>query len=352
MPWVSHPRHFLFVHRIAVIFESFEIAGSVMTKNMYSAALAQHAGMKRRHALSIDKIRELKRDFGKGGQFDCPSKTCVFVAGSLGRHDSGEKSDLDLFLTSSAKTAISHLDNIKCLASILGIYKKLDYEQPSNDGEFLKIFNISQHESYVGSARDDGVNWFTVRMLMLLENKPLTDPKLYRKHKAEILKFYFRDRDAGNEFKPLFLMNDLLRFWRTLCLNYENARSKPTRSWKKRNFNLKFSRMLTVFSTVLPIVLQSDVTNEWLLDLTDKTPLERLAGGLDMLNDATFSDQFKSFLDDYEFFLHTKECQDFDQLDEPTKNMLNGKARNISSFLFTALNHPNVSSDYRQYLVI
>ena len=161
-----------------------------------------------------------------------------------------------------------------------------------------------------------------------------------------------RDRDAGNEFKPLFLMNDLLRFWRTLCLNYENARSKPTRSWKKRNFNLKFSRMLTVFSTVLPMVLQSDVTNEWLLDLTDKTPLERLAGGLDMLNDATFSDQFKSFLDDYEFFLHTKEHQDFNLLDDPTRLALNDKAGQVSSFLFSALHHPSVSPEYRQYLVI
>jgi hypothetical protein len=110
--------------------------------------------------------------------------------------------------------------------------------------------------------------------------------------------------------------------------------------------------MLTVFSTVLPIVLKYDVTSEWLLDLTDKTPLERLASGLDMLKDTTLLNQFESFLDDYEFFLHTKECQDFDQLDEPTKNLLNDKARKVSSFLFTALNHSNVSSEYRQYLVI
>lgn len=324
----------------------------LMRNSVYSVILSQHQGIGRRQGLSTQKIDALKREFSNPAKFTNPSETSVFVAGSLGRHDSGENSDLDLFLTSSAEVPISHLDNVKCLASILGVYDELGYGQPSNDGEFLKIFNIPQHESCVGSARDDGVNWFTVRMLMLLESKPLSDPQLYRRHKEEILKFYFRDRDNGSQFKPLFLLNDLLRFWRTLCLNYENARSGPTRSWKKRNFNLKFSRMLTVFSTVLPMVLQSHVNQEWLLDLTEKTPLERLAVGLDMLDDAQLSRGFTIFLDDYEFFLHTKEYQDFNLLDDPTRMALNDKAGQVSSFLFSALHHPSVSPEYRQYLVI
>lgn len=323
-----------------------------MNNSVYSAILAQHKGIERRQRLSTDKINALKGEFADTSKFISPNETSIFVAGSLGRNDSGEKSDLDLFLTSSAQNQISHLDNIRCLASILGIYQKLGYEQPSNDGEFLKIFNIPQHESFVGSARDDGLNWFTVRMLMLLESKPLTDTTLYRKHKEKILQFYFRDRDHDNQFKPLFLLNDLLRFWRTLCLNYENARSEPTRSWKKRNFNLKFSRMLTVFSTVLPMVLQRDMTQDWLLNLTDKTPLERLALGLDMLNDAQLIKEFTTFLDDYEFFLHTKENQDFNKIDNSTKDILNVKAGQVSGFLFTALNHASVSSEYKQYLVI
>lgn len=324
----------------------------MVKSSKYSNTLNEHAQIQGRHELSNKRIEELRAEFQDPNKFDCPMDTCVFVAGSLGRLDSGQKSDLDLFLTSCSKSQISHLDNIKCLASILGVYQRLNYELPSNDGEFLKIFDIHRHESFVGSARDDGVNWFTVRMLMLLESKPLTDPTLYRKHKEEILNFYFRDRDDNNKFKPLFLLNDLLRFWRTLCLNYENSRSMPARSWKKRNFNLKFSRMLTVFSTVLPMVLQQDVNLEWLLDLTEKTPLERLAAGLDMLNDEQLDSQFKTFLDDYEFFLHTKESTNFNELENSTKELLNAKAMHVSSFLFKALNHRSVSSEYRQYLVI
>ena len=314
--------------------------------------LGQHAGIKRRQNLSNKKIDELRVSFKDSNKFNCPAKTCLFVAGSLGRNDAGDKSDLDLFLTSSAEQSISHLDNIKCLASILTVYNDFGYELPSNDGEFLKIFDISRHQSVVGSATDDGVNWFTVRMLMLLESKPLTDSGLYRKHKEEILNFYFRDKSNKKQFKPLFLLNDLLRFWRTLCLNYENARSHPARSWKKRNFNLKFSRMLTVFSTVLPVVLQPRVDLTWLLDLTEKIPLERLTAGLDMLNDDQLNGQFEAFLDNYEFFLATKERQGFDSLGEATEATLDAKAAQFSGFLFAALTHSNVPSEYRQHLVI
>ena len=108
---------------------------------------------------------------------------------------------------------ISHLDNVKCLASILGVYEELGYGQPSNDGEFLKIFNIPQHESCVGSARDDGVNWFTPAAPLLegtqrakLINEGVIQPKA----------LYIQDIPGFKKFKCI----NAMLYWDT-AVEYE-----------------------------------------------------------------------------------------------------------------------------------
>ena len=45
-----------------------------------------------------------------------------------------------------------------------------------------------------------------------------------------------------------------------MCLNYELIRDDPKKPWRKKNINLKFSRMLTVFGTVLPIIAKPATT--------------------------------------------------------------------------------------------
>ena len=54
---------------------------------------------------------------------------------------------------------------------------------------------------------------------------------------------------------PAFLSNDILRLWRTLCVNYE-ARTKTTPEQEKAkreltNYKLKHSRLLTCYSGIL-----------------------------------------------------------------------------------------------------
>jgi hypothetical protein len=144
-----------------------------------------------------------------------------------------------------------------------------------------------------------------------------------------------------------------LRYWRTVCLNYEQARSIPGKSWKKRNFNLKFSRLLSVYGTVLPLMLIGDVTAPRIEDLSSKTPMERLAQGLDLLRGASdLEDRFYKFLEYYESFLSIKESIDFDKLTENQKNDLKAKADYVAQFIFDAVNHDSVPHSIRRYLVI
>jgi predicted nucleotidyltransferase len=319
----------------------------------FQEILNQHELIQKRKRTSQSKLQSARELFAKDKELSKNSDICIFAAGSLGRLDSGATSDLDIFVTTMGKDTVGRLDEILYFSSILRLNTALGYEAPSNDGEFLKIFHVSENEGKVGSAKDDIENWFTTRMLLLLESTCIYNDVAYHIHKKAILDFYFRDSTGQDKFRPVFLLNDILRYWRTLCLNYEQkARTSPSASWKKKNFNLKFSRLLSVFGTILPLIMMNEVTAEKIELLSSRTPMERLAEGLDALNAPELLDDFLVFLDHYEFFLMTKETTNFSSLTDIVKTDLQSRAGFVSDFIFRALNHQNVPIEFRRYLVI
>lgn len=319
----------------------------------FQEILNQNELIQKRKKTSQGKLDAARKLFAEDEELSKNSDICIFAAGSLGRLDSGATSDLDIFVTTMGEATVGRLAEILYFSSILRLNAALGYEAPSNDGEFLKIFHVSQNEGKVGSAKDDVENWFTTRMLLLLESTCIYNDTAFHLHKKAILDFYFRDSTGQDKFRPVFLLNDILRYWRTLCLNYEQkARTSPTASWKKKNFNLKFSRLLSVFGTILPLIMMSEVTADKIELLSLRTPMERLAEGLDELDAPELLDEFQIFLEHYEFFLMTKETTNFSNLTDVTKIDLQKRANFVADFIFRALNHKNVPLEFRRYLVI
>ncbi|MFH0343446.1 MAG: hypothetical protein ACHBNF_15280 [Chromatiales bacterium] len=150
-------------------------------------------------------------------------------------------------------------------------------------------------------------------MLLILESQPLVHDDVYNRHLTGTLELYYRDNKGKRSFRPLFLLNDLLRYWRTVCLNYEERRHDPDKPWRKKNVNLKFSRMMTVFSTVLPLIVKPATSVTELRELCSKTPLERLAFGLDLLEDDPLRNEWPEVLDIYETFLTWKDDNDVEK---------------------------------------
>lgn len=88
----------------------------------------------------------------------------------------------------------------------------------------------------------------------------------------------------GNEsaFLPVYLTNDIIRYWKVLCLNYE-ANTRDARDPNKRrliNYKLKHSRLLTCYSAILYLChllrQQSSISTEDVRDLISLTPTGRL----------------------------------------------------------------------------
>ncbi len=319
----------------------------------YLECLENHAKLQQRVANSKVKLEDVREAVSKR-LVKKPNHYSVFCCGSLGRGDFGRTSDLDIFVFSKKdEDKRTRLSDIELLSELIFVNKELGFPEFSNDGMFLKVLSFPEMTKSIGCPKDDEKNLFTSRMLMLLESKPVFNDVLYDSQMDEIIGLYFRDDVDRSSFKPLFLLNDLLRFWRTLCLNYEIVRNDKTKPFRKKNINLKFSRMLTVFATILPIIAKLQCSKEEVLHLCKQTPLHRLASGLDTIADDRLLAGFGEFLDGYEFFLNQKEnMANKPDIDEKEKEEINAKATKFSDFLYRSLNHHKIPEEYRRYLVL
>jgi hypothetical protein len=319
-----------------------------------SQALESHPGLAQRRALSAVQLGRILGAFERS-TFLASVPISVFCAGSLARREVGTKSDLDVFVTADEDLTLhSKLCEYTLFAELIGLNNSLGLPQFSNDGKYLKIYFLNDLKRLTGSPADDAENLFTARMLLMLESEPLVNPGMHARHLQAIIEHYYRDSYGKRSFRPLFLLNDLLRYWRTLCLNYEERRHDPSKPWRKKNVNLKFSRVVTVFSMILPLVMRSTTAEEEIFDLCRQEPLVRLARALDILDDPRLTAEWPQVLNLYEEFLGWKEDENVEQYleSEEHKVAVKSRAERLSKFLYAALMHDRIPLEFRRYLVL
>lgn len=323
----------------------------------FQSALEQHTPLQERFSHSKEFLQDVRKELGclTAGQAEA---LAIFAGGSLGRYETGRKSDIDLFLIAQSPVGtdnqkrLSHLDEITYLADLIQLNEKLELPKLSGDGRYLQIHQVDQLIRLTGSPRDDSENLFTTRILLLLESQWVSNQTLYNDSLTRVCEHYFRDQVGKNDFQPLFLLNDLLRYWRTVCLNYEQDRNDQRKPWWKKNLNLKFSRKLTVFSTVLALVTGKIVTVAQLRELCDRVPLERLAFALDTIKDESLLPGFQTFLPHYESFLAAKSHAELEQKRAEVIQDLRDKAQQFSRFLHTAFHSEKLDPAIVQYVLI
>jgi hypothetical protein len=282
--------------------------------------------------------------------FTDPALT-VFVAGSMGRSEMGVRSDLDLFLVSLKNC--DKLQQKALIDSLDSLNESLGYA-PFSNRRYVKVYELGDLLRNTGSPQDDTENCFTARMLLLLESRVLANEETYKQVVDQVLSQYFRDERGKASYRPLFLLNDVLRYWRTLCLNYEELRHERDRPWWKKNINLKFSRMLTVFATVAALTVPEVHSKADFMPTCDLTPIRRLAYALDCLDDASLLPRFCEFLGDYEQFLFWKEDESHDARvrEVQFKQLVRTAAERSSDFLYDVLMNDRIPQARRKFLVI
>lgn len=328
-----------------------------MNEGAFTRALKTHPELSDRFDFSIEFLGKAEAATAELLQTDWPN-VAIFAAGSLGRLETGRCSDLDVFFlakpaddTTDDVHPISRLQEISLFAKLIEINAQLGLPKFSGDGRYLKVHDLRRVISSTGDANDDSENLFTTRLLLLLESKPLWNADLRREAITNVLAYYFKDGKGKKDFRPLFLLNDILRYWRTLCLNYERDRVRSPKWWKN-NLNLKFSRKLTVFSTVLVILTKAATDEDSFIAMAEKVPLERLSLALDTLGDSSLLPRFTKFLNDYESFLAAKSFAELEEPNEASKQEFRRKADDFGEFLNTLLMNDRIDSTLRRYALV
>ena len=264
-----------------------------------------------RKAWSEAKINDFREAVSALPEVNKHEGLCIYVTGSFGRLEASEHSDLDLFFITggvSRDAKMSRIDKTLMDASLISKCRDLGFPEFSGDGEYLKIHYLEDMRENLGGRRDDYENLFTARLLLLLESLPIYNEALYEKVLLEITESYFRDyQDHENNFRPTFLVNDILRFWKTLCLNYEhgrNSQSDDPREARKshlKNLKLKFSRMLTCFSLVIPLAVpRESIGPAECVRMMQQRPLERLKS---VVVDPNHGELWDKLTSEYSWFL-------------------------------------------------
>src|SRR5258706_564192 len=142
------------------------------------------------------------------------------------RHKDCRRSDLDLFIVGKsgarAERLLKSLDEICIKADLIEASRELGFPDFSGDGAYLEHYTVQQLVKTLGKPEDDVDNTFTARVLLLLESHPLLERGVYSEVTRDVISAYWRDyADHKHEFMPAFLTNDILRLWRTFCVNYE-----------------------------------------------------------------------------------------------------------------------------------
>ena len=246
-------------------------------------------------------------------------KACVYATGSFGRCEASIHSDLDLFILGKSRSdrnesLLKKLDEICIKADLIEVTRELRIPEFSGDGRYLSHYSVKDLTKTLGTPEDDVTNTFTARLLLLLESRPLVESAVYNDLLEEVLEAYWRDYpDHKTDFMPAFLANDILRLWRTFCVNYE-ARTERVPDEQKakgklKNYKLKHSRLLTCYSAILSLLAvhgqKGTVAPDDTLAMIYRTPTERLEWLLEQSGLSEAHPKLRRLVDQYERFLCT-----------------------------------------------
>lgn len=218
-----------------------------------------------------------------------PGVEAVATAGSLGRMEACPTlSDADLIIVVSdaidLELEAGKNEAKKAYESVWQAIQasSIPVSIPKLTGVFGEATNKKQLLDYrsVGRA-NERLEVFGKRLLLLLETQPVYKDENYTNLINEVVERYadkYVKQDPTKEWT--FLLNDLIRYFRALAVNYQWDFDNDTEKWTLRNVKLRHSRIV-MYSGLLTLLGEASKERKnkvsWLQERLMLTPLERLA---------------------------------------------------------------------------
>lgn len=244
------------------------------------------AAARRRAVETREQLRTLLRD-------QDPSDTSIVVFGSLARGEYTPQSDLDWTLLIDGQADETHYAQVQEISRQLAAAQ---FHEPGPTGLFGNVAFSHPILHQIGGQDDTNKNT-TQRILLLLESRPIGKEEAHERVLRLLLTRYVaEDRGllfgSGKRFIPHILLNDIVRYWRTITVDFVAKQRERTGGWALRTIKLRLSRklifvsgLLTCFGCSLRDVRPVDAAGHFVVpemvhflrDQIRRTPLESLA---------------------------------------------------------------------------
>jgi hypothetical protein len=238
-----------------------------------------------------------------------PENEVVVTCGSYARGEASEGSDIDFFIITSQLPSQSEtcfdLNSTPWVVSVKDAINGIVPIEPAVGGAFSKVEPRDSMLVNIGGDNDSNQK-ITRRMLFLLEGQWLFNADGLKRVRREMLERYVGKGISDHQL-ALFLLNDIVRYYRTIAVDYEFKTIEGEKPWGIRNIKLVFSRKLLYASGLFSVAMTADRDREQKI-----TILEELfeIPVIDRMTEICGKNKLEGVLESYDRFLERLEEHD------------------------------------------
>lgn len=235
--------------------------------------------------LSAERLLAMK---GELAGIECPDGVSVVMFGSWARHELTDASDHDWAVL--VESSIVPSDVVESVLAGAHAHLGQGDAKPGATEIFGTSFTCDELVQRIGLEDDSNRN-LTRRMLTLLESVAVVGPDAHLRAWDRVLRQYL---EPSKDYRPpRFLLNDVVRYWRTMCVDFEGKGRKDPGDdkWVTRNAKLRLSRKVLFAAGLVPVLACSAYSkSDQLPFLTQQlraAPVDRLAQAFLQLDDSS-----------------------------------------------------------------
>jgi hypothetical protein len=281
------------------------------------------AAYARARSFSETKLAILRSSLGAVA----PGGLSVLTFGSYARREASENSDLDYLLVVEGDDPAEEPASATQIRAIISSHVPID---PGAGGPFGGHIMGTDLLRNVG-GNDDTNKAITRRILLLLEGDWLCcGEESFRLLRRSLITKYVTATPPRDHQLALFLLNDIIRYWRTITVDYAFKIAEEGKDWGLRNIKLMYSRKLMYASGLFGVAMTADRSVDRKIDFLDEfftaPVIDRIvsvAGASESRRVMELYDQFLDHLEQKSVRDHLKSLTPADRDDELFRELKN-----------------------------